>query len=213
MPSAALCVRDIAVAGQRLCGLTWVDGVLWFSDAGLEQILAVDPESGRIVRTIACPEVRTDLTHVDNRLVQIAGPAKDLRVIDVRSARVEAVRRNPRPGAELCGLEVEGDLVWMGFRDPALIDCRRWSDLSLIASVPVEQPVAGLTVAGGRIAFACYPLGTINVCEIGTGNVVSQFRVAGNPTGLTWDGERFWYCDYTNVRLRAVEAHGWGPDR
>jgi hypothetical protein len=213
MPAASPCVRDIAVPGKRLCGLTWIDGLLWFSDAGLEQILAVDPESGRVIRTIACPEVRTDLTHVNGRLVQIAGPAKDLRIIDVRSARVEAVRANPRPEAELCGIEADGDVVWMGFRDPPLIESRRWSDLSLITSTPVETPVAGLTVAAGRVAFACYPLATITLFQTSNRRVVSHFSVAGNPTGLTWDGQRFWYCDYTNVRLRAVDGTANSADR
>ena len=47
MSPIASSVREIVVPGQRLCGLTWMDGLLWFSDAGLEQILAIDPESGR----------------------------------------------------------------------------------------------------------------------------------------------------------------------
>jgi hypothetical protein len=35
--------------------------------------------------------------------------------------------------------------------------------------------------------------------------VAKTIKVQGNPTGLTWDGRRLWYCDHTNLVLRAVD--------
>jgi hypothetical protein len=36
----------------------------------------------------------------------------------------------------------------------------------------------------------------------------ASYSVAGNPTGITWDGRRIWYCDYTTLQLRAIEVPG-----
>ena len=44
----------------------------------------------------------------------------------------------------------------------------------------------------------------INLLDMDTGRTMS-IPVEGNPTGLGWDGSRFWYCDYTNIRLRAIK--------
>lgn len=165
MVSSTASVGDIPVPGERLCGLTWMQQHLWFSDAGLEQILAVAPQTGQIVKRIACPGVRTDLANIDGRLLQIAGPAKSLRVIDPDTGQTVTEFPNPRPGAELCGLDVATEGVWMGYRDPQLIDLRRRSDFSLISSIQVEEAVAGLTVFGRFVAFANYSNARISVLD------------------------------------------------
>lgn len=199
---------DIPVPGERLCGLTWMQQHLWFSDAGLEQILAVAPETGQIVKRIACPGVRTDLANIDGRLLQIVGPAKNLRVIDPDTGQTVTEFPNPRPGAELCGLDVATEGVWMGYSDPQLIDLRRRSDFSLISSIQVEEAVAGLTVFGRFVAFANYSNAQISVLDPSLKQIVARINVTGNPTGLSSDGVRLWYCDYTNVCLRAVVLPG-----
>jgi hypothetical protein len=45
----------LAVEGEQLCGLAWLDGLLWYSDAGLEAIMAVDPVTAAVVTRLAHP--------------------------------------------------------------------------------------------------------------------------------------------------------------
>jgi glutamine cyclotransferase len=202
------CVRDIPVPGERLCGLAWLNGLLWYSDASLEQILALDPETGQIRKRIACPAVRTDLAVMDGRLLQIAGPAKSLRLIDPESGEMLDEFPNPRPGGELCGVEVSDAGIWMGYRDPPIVDLRHPRDFSLLQSIRVQENVAGLTLVGPYVVFANHPERRINVLDPATHQIVRRLNVEGNPTGLTAHGQCLWYCDYSNVRVRALDVAG-----
>jgi hypothetical protein len=38
-----------------------------------------------------------------------------------------------------------------------------------------------------------------------TGGELARYRLEGNPTGLTWDGENIWYNDYTGKKIRKVK--------
>jgi len=34
---------------------------------------------------------------------------------------------------------------------------------------------------------------------------LARYRLDGNPTGLTWDGDHVWYNDYTWKKIRKVK--------
>ncbi|HEX8079356.1 MAG TPA: hypothetical protein VF557_04030 [Jatrophihabitans sp.] len=198
----------LPVEGDQLCGLAWLDGLLWYSDAGLEAITAVDPVNGAVVTRLPCPGVRTGLTAADGgtRLVQVVDGDKRLRVLEPYTGRVFEEYPNPRPGAELCGVHDTPGGMWMGYQDPPVIDLRRHGDHEAILSIEVNEDVADVTVAGGSVIFANHPEARLNVLDPESGRIVRVIPVAGNPTGLTWDGRRLWYCDYSAGQLRAVEV-------
>jgi hypothetical protein len=199
----------LRVDGDHLCGLTWLGDHLWYSDAGLEQIVAVDPDTGDIVTRLSCPEVRTGLTATDGgrRLVQVVADDKRLRVLDPETGQILDEVSNPRPGAELCGLHDTPDGLWTGYQRPPVLDLRRHADLQVITSIPVAEDVADITVAGELLVFANHPDARLNVVDPATERIVKVIPVAGNPTGLTWDGRRLWYCDYSAGFLRPVDPN------
>jgi len=198
----------VRVAGEQLCGLAWLGGLLWYSDAGLEQIIAVDPESGAEERRLPCPGVRTGLTAAGagTRLVQVVGADKRLRALDPESGETIEEQANPRPGGELCGLHDTADGLWFGYQRPPVLDLRRHGDLEPVVTIPVDQDVADMTAVDGLVVFANNDDARLNVVDPGTGAIVRVISVAGSPTGLTWDGSRFWYCDYGAGHLRSVAA-------
>ncbi|MGW3967464.1 hypothetical protein ACWED2_47145 [Amycolatopsis sp. NPDC005003] len=208
MPISVGTVRDIPVRALKLCGLTWSGEYLWFSEAVSSQIMALDPSTGAVDRRIACPEVRTDLTTVGGHLVQVVGDRRALKVIDPATGEFIAELPNPRPDGVLCGLEATSHGVWFGYEKPRVIELRSADDWELIDRIPVSHPVAGLTVSDSYLAYADYRGGTIYLVDIRRRREVACFDVAGNPTGLTWDGSRIWYCDYTTLQLRAIEVPG-----
>jgi len=197
----------LPVQGERLCGLAWLDGLLWYSDAGLEAILAVDPATAAVVTRLACPGVRTGLTAADggSRLLQVVGADCRLAVLDPFTGRLLDEYPNPRPGAVLCGLHDTPGGTWMSFRGPAVIELRR-HDHAAILSIAVAEDVADVTVAGGAVVFANHLAGRLSVLDPESGRVERRIPVVGNPTGLTWDGDRLWYCDYGTGHLRSVEV-------
>jgi hypothetical protein len=212
MPEAVvLTAREAAavpVDGSHLCGLAWLGGLLWYSDAGLEELIAVDPDTGAVASRLPCPGVRTGLTAAagGTRLVQVVGPDKRLRAIEPQAGEVLEEYPNPRPGGELCGLHDTSDGLWTGYQRPPVLDLRRHVDHEPIVSIPVEEDVADVTVAGERVVFANHRDGRLNVVHPGLARIVTVIPVAGHPTGLTWDDTRLWYCDYGAGRLRAVEV-------
>jgi hypothetical protein len=208
MPFSVGTVRDIPVRALKLCGLTWSGEFLWFSEAVTGQIMALDPVTGEVDRRIPCPGLRTDLTTIGGNLVQVVGEARDLRVIDPATGDTVTELPNPRPGNLLCGLEATRHGIWFGYEDLKQIDLRANEGFALIDTFPVSRPIAGVTVSDSYLAYADYPGGTINLVDMQQRREVAAFDVAGNPTGLTWDGSRVWYCDHTTLQLRAVELPG-----
>ncbi|MDX8034132.1 hypothetical protein SK803_28270 [Lentzea sp. BCCO 10_0856] len=208
MPFAAGTVRDIPVRALKLCGLTWSGEFLLFSEAVSNQIMALDPYSGEIEHRIPCPEVRTDLTTIAGRLVQVVGDRRALRMIDPETAEAVGEVPNPRPGNVLCGLEATRHGVWLGYEDLRQIDLRDPDGFGLLDTFPVSGRVAGVTVSDSYLVYADHQASTINLVDIGERREVAAFSVAGNPTGITWDGSRIWYCDYTTLQLRAIEVPG-----
>lgn len=200
-------VCDIPVRAQRLCGLTWLNSALWFSDAGLEQIFAVNPESGAVVKAIDCPGVRTGLTRLGQNLLQVVGLERSLRVIDPETGQGLKEFPNPRPGLELCGIEMTSAGLWLGYQHPPQLDLRAAPDFKLKDHMRVDRPPAGVTATERFVAFADFA-GSIQLLDLDRGKQALSVGVNGNPTGLTWDGRRFWYCDYTTLQLRAIEVPG-----
>lgn len=208
MPYSMGTVRDIPVRALKLCGLTWSGNFLWFSEGVLNQIIAVDPVTGDVEHRVACADVVTDLTTMGGHLVQVTGRHRSLRVIDPENGATVTELPNPRQDAVLCGLEATQHGVWFGYEDRRLIDLRDVNGLSLIDTIPVAHPPAGVTVTDDFLAYADYKAATINLVDLASKREVASYTVAGNPTGLTWDGSQLWYCDHTTLQLRAVAVPG-----
>lgn len=208
MPMSVGTVRDIPVRALKLCGLTWSGEFLWFSESVLNQIMALDPVTGEVVHRISCPEVRTDLTTMAGNLIQVVGEHRALRVIDPGTGEAVMELPNPRPGSVLCGLEATRHGVWFGYEDPRMIELRSTDGWRLIDTIRVGHGVAGVTVSDNYLVYADYRGGTINLVDINRKREAASYDVAGNPTGVTWDGSRIWYCDYTTLQLRAIEVPG-----
>jgi hypothetical protein len=198
-------LSEIRVPGRHLCGLTGQGTLLWFSDAELEEIIGVDSESGQVVRRIKCPEVRTGLTMFNGNLLQVVGSSRGLRLIDPNTGKMIQAFPNPRPGLELCGIEATSTGVWLGYSDPPVLEFRDLAQFELLDRIPVMEAVAGVTVTSRHVAYSSFETAHIHLIDPATKEIVATMNVKGNPTGLTWDGHRLWYCDYTNLRLRSIE--------
>lgn len=208
MPILAGSVRDIPVDAHTLCGLTWSGEFLWFSESVSHQIVALDPVSGEAGHRVPCPEVRTDLTTLDGNLVQVVGERQGLRVLDPVTGAVVSERSNPRAGHELRGLEATRWGIWFGYADLQVAELRDTVDLTLLETVRVRDPMAGLTASDHYVAYSNPLTATINLIDLEQGREVASYTVPGTPTGITWDGTRIWYCDVATVQIRAIEVLG-----
>jgi glutamine cyclotransferase len=98
-----------APGGGGDSGLAWAEGALWVGQYRDKKILQVDPETGKILRTIECNRVVTGVTWVDGELWHGTweGDESDLRRIDPRTGEVLEKLEMPR-GVGVSGLESDG---------------------------------------------------------------------------------------------------------
>jgi streptogramin lyase len=116
-PETAQIVATIPVPPEGgVAGLTWAEGSLWAALHHEGTILQLDPETGRVLRTIAAARFVTGVTFVDGELWHGTwdGRESELRRIDPSSGQV--IDRVAMPKGEcLSGLETDGaDLFYCG---------------------------------------------------------------------------------------------------
>lgn len=96
-------------AGGEDSGLAWAEGSLWVGHYRARKIHQLDPETGKILRSITSERFVTGVTWVDGELWHGTweGEASDLRRIDAQSGEVLARLEMP-PGTGVSGLESDG---------------------------------------------------------------------------------------------------------
>jgi glutamine cyclotransferase len=90
-------------------GLAWAEGSLWVGNYRERKIHQIDPEDGKILRTIQSDRFVTGVTWVDGDLWHATseGDESDLRHVDSDSGEVLEKLKMPR-GAYVSGLESDG---------------------------------------------------------------------------------------------------------
>ncbi|WP_144630542.1 DUF6923 family protein [Bordetella genomosp. 13] len=96
-------------------GMAWAEGSLWVGQYAARRIHQVDPDTGRILRTLNSDRHVTGITWADGDLWHGTweDDASELRRIDPRSGEVLQVLQMPA-GTEVSGLEAGGDCFYCG---------------------------------------------------------------------------------------------------
>jgi hypothetical protein len=198
-------VRSLPAPTSYMCGLTWDGSRLWHSDQDQNLIVAVDPENGRVVRRLACAQVRADLTHDGRHLLQIGGRPKRLVVIDADDGHVVGHRELLPASGRTTGAEFGSEGLWTVLRSPTTLQLRARDDLAILREFPVDgESPSGLTVAGDVVVHGDFDDGVLRATDSRTGAPLGRLDVPGRPTGVTWDGSLVWYCDFPGRAFRAV---------
>jgi hypothetical protein len=198
--------------GEYLCGLTWDGRHLWHSDQGTLRIYEIDPAAGRVVRELECEWVRADLAFDGSLLCQVGGRPKRLVLVDRDTGRVAGQRAIPPPSGRVTGAEMGPEGMWLLLRGPMVVQLRDYDQMTVLREYPVPGSTpSGLTYARGIVVYGEFEAGRLHAIDAATGAHVGSAPVPGRPTGLTWDGERLWYCDFPNRVVRPVELDAIGP--
>ena len=204
-PATATVRRTLPLPGTYPCGLTW-DGIhLWHSDQPAGEIYALDPADGAVLRTLRCPAVRADLAFDGQWLCQIGMRPKRLVLVD-RETGEQGGRREVLPASgRLTGVEMGPEGMWMCLRGPAVLQLRNYPAMTVLREYPTAGAApSGLTCADGVVLHGDYVERRIRASDPATGAELGSVVVVGNPTGLTWDGEHVWYCDFSGRRIHAL---------
>ncbi|MFD0204386.1 MULTISPECIES: PQQ-binding-like beta-propeller repeat protein [Saccharothrix] len=203
-PTTIPVVRSLPSPGSYLCGLTWLDGLLWQSDQDAGRIWAIEPGFGEVVRELRCDRVRADLTDHDGVLWQVGDRPKRIVRVDPRTGEVVGTTAVNPPSGRLCGTETSADGLWMCLREPAVVQLRDFETMGVQREIPVEGSPSGLTVVNHTVVYADFETGLVRAVDTRAGRIVGTARVEGAPTGMAWDGYSLWYCDFRARRLKAI---------
>lgn len=96
-------------SGGRDSGMAWAEGSLWVGQYRDRSILQIDPDTGKVLRTIACNRFVTGVTWVDGELWHGTweNDESDVRRIDPQTG-IEIERIEMPQGATVSGLESNG---------------------------------------------------------------------------------------------------------
>ncbi|RJO72568.1 hypothetical protein D5S18_22320 [Nocardia panacis] len=199
-------VRTLPAPTNYLCGLTWDGARLWHSDQDAQRIYAMDPVSGALTHTLTCDRVRADLAFDGKELLQVGGYPKRLLRIDPESGAVAGEKQVRPPSGRLTGVEFGPEGLWLVLRGPTVIQLRDYETMRVQREFPTggESP-SGLTYVDGMVVHGDFDEALLRVVDAQTGALLGSFHVPGRPTGLTWDGEHLWYCDFPARSLRAID--------
>jgi glutamine cyclotransferase len=116
-PASGSVVKSIPAPGEgKDSGLAWAEGSLWVGQYRDRKIHRIDPETGRVLRTIESNRFVTGVTWVDGELWHGTweGETSDIRRIDPDSGVVQERLEMPS-GIFVSGLESDGaDLFFCG---------------------------------------------------------------------------------------------------
>jgi glutamine cyclotransferase len=96
-------------------GLAWAEGTLWMGQHRGRKIVQLDPQTGKILRTIDSNRFVTGVTWVDGELWHATweGEESDVRRVDPETGKVLERLEMP-PGTGVSGLECDGDQFFCG---------------------------------------------------------------------------------------------------
>jgi hypothetical protein len=202
----------VAAPGTYLCGLTWDGRLLWHSDQVAARVYAIDPGDGVVVRSFPSGWVRADLAYDGRLLAQVGGRPKRLALIDPADGAPAGTLPILPANDRTTGIEIAPDGLWALLRGPNVVQLRTYPELEVVREhrVPGDAP-SGLTVVGPYVVFGDFAAATLHVVDRATGEHVRSAAVQGKPTGMTWDGERLWYCDFPARALRALAPAAFLP--
>jgi glutamine cyclotransferase len=116
-PETGAVVATIPAPGQgRDSGLAWAEGTLWVGEYRSRKIHQIDPDTGKLLRSIDSDRFVTGVSWVDGELWHGTweGEQSDLRRIDPENGEVKERLELPQ-GMALSGLESNGgDLFYCG---------------------------------------------------------------------------------------------------
>ncbi|MCL6452165.1 MAG: hypothetical protein K6T78_00905 [Alicyclobacillus sp.] len=196
--------RNFPSPGQHLCGLAWDGNHLWHSDGTTNRIYQLDADTGVVVRSIKCDNVRTCLGFDSQYLWQIADKPKRIRVLNPTDGAM--IQEIPFSGdtESVCALYVGNHAYWIGSKATGEIEERNRETNEVIRKLNTHGSVHGMALVGNVMWYTDYPEQVLVAFDLNDENEVGRYELSGHPTGLCFDGQRLWYCDYTNHRIVAV---------
>jgi glutamine cyclotransferase len=199
-------LHTIPSPSDHLCGLAWEKGHLWYSDGKEDKIYKLETKTGNPIAVFQIPRVNTSLSWNDGFLWQVTGKGyltdpKNVTKIDPTDGKVVETIPLGLDSKYIAGIDVRGGTVWVSLEEKGRLQLRQLYTNNILRDYEVEPRIAGIVLANSSFFYCEFNKQLLVEIDPEAGKECARYRVDGNPTGLTWDGEYIWYNDYTGKKI------------
>jgi transglutaminase-like putative cysteine protease len=198
-------IKETVAPGKTCTGLAFDGKLIWVADHGLDELMAVDPASGRVKMRLKSPAYRPaglafDGTHLWNVDTQTA------KIYRINPANGVVSRTIPAPVSEPRALAFDGQALWLSDDDGRTIHRVDPSDGTTITETPFpSKSVDGLAHDGHYLWVSDRLADRLYAVHPPTGEVVVSLKSPGpHPTGLGWNGKQLLNVDYQTDKIYSL---------
>ncbi|MBN2494421.1 MAG: transglutaminase [Deltaproteobacteria bacterium] len=192
--------------GRTGTGLTFDGKRIWVADHGSDELIAVQPEGGRVLQRLRSPGYRPAGLAYDGAQLWCVDTleAKLYRIDPGRAGLVTRVV--PAPVAIPVALAWDGSALWLSDDAGHSIHRVDPGDGTTIAEIPFPgRSVDGLTFDGMHLWVADRLADQLYALDTRRGEVVASLPSPGpHPSGLAFDGEHLLVLDYQTDKISTV---------
>lgn len=198
--------HELPAPGRTCTGLAFDGKLVWVADHGLNELLAVDPASGRVVNKIKSPGFRP---------AGLAFDGKQLWCVDTRESKIYRLRLNdglvtrtiPSPVSVPGALAYSKGALWLSDDDAKSIHRVDPQDGTTIRELPFPgASVDGLTFDGRYLWVSDRLANRLFAVAPESGEVIVTLESPGpHPTGLAFDGKQLINVDYQTDRIYFIK--------
>ncbi len=191
-------VTGRVTTGDKPCGILGAAGRIWVSDYGNDDLVAVDPDTLHVGRSIEVGSMPCGLAYGAGSIwVEDYGSGQVTRV----AASTMRVQHTYRVGPSPYDVTFAAGAAWVSNYGDGTVS-RIDAGTGRVTSVPVGGTPIGIAASGGLV-WAGIGIGIVAI-DPGTGRVVHRLRTPGAAGWTAYAGDRVW----VNVGHQVWELDG-----
>lgn len=203
---------------QRIAGLNWGQGLLWYATLDHSSIFTYDPATARTETKLEIPYPPEDLCPSDEGLWVMAGGGKlGQRLVLWSLEKATEIRQFDCPDGAAAGIVVDGQRIWLPHRNNRKLFCLDTQDGKTRWVIRTEKETYSPASCDGELwLIECDPgpLGHWSPAERAKCSfirydtvrerVAEHLPVSFVPSCMAFDGERFWYAELNSKGFSSI---------
>jgi transglutaminase-like putative cysteine protease len=198
-------IRDLPAPGKNCTGLTFDGKNVWVADHVLDELLSVDPKTGKVQKRLKSPGYRPgDLAFDGQQLWNV--DVKEAKIYRIRLKDGLVTRTIPSPVEIPRALAFDGKALWVGDDKTRSIHRVDPKDGTTIREVPFpSRSVDGLAFDGRYLWVADRLADKFFAVHPPSGEVIVTLKSPGkHPTGLGFNGKELIGVDYQSDKISII---------
>jgi len=198
-------LKELPSPGKNCTGLAYDKNSVWVADHALDQLLAVDPKTGKVQKRLKSPGYRPGGLAFDGQQLWNVD-VKEVEIYRIRPGDGVVTRTIPSPVECPRALAFDGQALWVSDDKTRSIHRVDPKDGTTIREVPFpSRSVDGLAFDGRYLWVADRLADRLFALHPPSGEVVVTLKSPGkHPTGLGYNGRELICADYQSDKIYLV---------